>query len=219
MDRSVSARRTRVVALCAILLAISLGGCNLLSVAAFIIHDDNTPAEYTGLAGKRIAVVCRSACQLQYADASAAPDLAALVGDLLSKNVRKCTVVSPSDVAMWTDSNNWDNYAEIGRAMKADVVVGLDLENFGLYEGPTLYQGRADVHIWVYDMHTGSRIAIWNKKLPQTLYPPTAAVSVSDKSEDAFRREYLAVLADHCARCFYAHERLVDFATDADSLK
>jgi hypothetical protein len=219
MDRFVSARCAFLAAFGAILTTALLGGCNVLSVAAFIIHDDNTPAEYNGLVGKRIAVVCRPACQLQYADASAAPDLAALVGTLLAKNVKKCSIVSPSEVAMWADANNWDSYAEIGHAMKADIVVGLDLENFGLYEGPTLYQGRADIHIWVYDMKTGARQPIWNKKLPQILYPPTAAVSVSDKSEDAFRRDYLGVLSEHIARTFYEHERLVDFATDADSLK
>lgn len=219
MNRFSFARGSALAALATILIAATLVGCNMLSVAAFIIHDDNLPAEYNGLVGKRIAVVCRPACQLEYADASAAPDLAAMVGDLLAKNVKKCTIVPPSDVAMWADSNNWDSYAEIGRAMKADVVVGIDLENFNLYEGTTLYQGRADVHVWVYDLHTGkSRQIVWNKKLPQTIYPPTAAVPISEKSDDAFRREYLAVLADHVGRLFYPHERLVDFASDADSL-
>ena len=120
---------------------------------------------------------------------------------------------------MWADSNNWDEYAEIGRAMKADMVVGIDLEQFSLYEGQTLYQGRAEIHLWVYDMHTGGRTAIWNKKMPQTIWPSTAAVSVSDRSEDAFRREYLDVIASHIARYFYEHERLLEYATDADSLK
>jgi hypothetical protein len=190
-----------------------------LSEFAFIIHDDNTPAEYSGLAGKRIAVVCRPVCQLQYADSSAAPDLATMVGERLAKNVKKCTVIPPGQVAMWADEHDWDKYAEIGRALKADMVVGIDLEQFSLYEGQTLYQGRSDVHVWIYDMHDGGHTAAWAKKLPQTVYPLTAAVAVSDKSEDAFRREYLAVLSEHISRCFYEHERLVEFATDADSLK
>ncbi len=143
-----------------------------------------------------------------------------MVGELLAKNIKKCTIVPPSDVAMWADSNNWDSYAEIGRAMKADVVIGIDLENFTLYEGSTLYHGRSEVHVWVYDLHTGkAQQIVWNKKLPATVYPPTAPVAVSDKSDDAFRREYLGVLYDHVARLFYPHERLADFATDADSLK
>jgi hypothetical protein len=219
MDRSVSGRCTRRAALGAILFGTTLCGCNLISEFAYIVHDDNTPAEYSGLAGKRVAIVCRPAFQLQYRDSSAAPELAELVGEQVAKNVKKCTVIPSSEVAMWADSNNWDEYAEIGRAMKADMVVGIDLEGFSLYEGQTLYQGRADVHVWVYDMHTGGRKPIWNLKLPQTIYPPTAAVSVSDKSEDAFRRDYLAVLSDHISRLFYEHERLIDFATDADSLK
>jgi hypothetical protein len=93
------------------------------------------------------------------------------------------------------------------------------LEDFNLFEGQTLYQGRADIHVWIYDMHSGGHTAVWNKKLPQTIYPPTAAVSISDKTEDAFRREYLAVLSDHISRIFYEHPRLLEFATDVDSLK
>ncbi|HEX3997604.1 MAG TPA: hypothetical protein VHX65_03530 [Pirellulales bacterium] len=219
MVRFASARCKRIAAVCAIVAAATLGGCNLISEFAYIVHDDNTPAEFAGLAEKRVAVVCRPTFQLQFADASAAPDLAALVGELLAKNVKKCKIVPPSEVAMWADSNNWDNFIEIGHAMKADMVVGIDLEDFGLYEGPTLYQGHAVLHVWVYDMHSGTRTAVFSKKLPQTLYPPTAAVSVSDKPEDAFRRDYLGVLSDHIARLFYEHERLIDFATDADSLK
>lgn len=219
MDRFVSGHFSRIAALLAILIGASQCGCSVLSNFAYILHDDNTPAEYSGLAGQKIAVVCRPAFQLQYADSSAAPDLAQLVGDALGKNVKKCTIVPSSDVAMWADEHNWEEYTEIGRALKADMVVGIDLEQFSLYEGQTLYQGRADIHVWVYDMHTGGRRAVWNKKLPQTIYPLTAAVSVSDKSEDAFRREYLAVLSDHIARYFYEHPRLLEFATDADSLK
>jgi len=224
MDRfvsgdSVSAHRLRVAALCAILLSASLCGCTVLSTLAYIVHDDNTPAEFPGLEGKKIAVVCRAASQTQFADSSAAPALAALVGEQLAKNVKKCTVISPGQVANWADSNNWDEYAEIGRAMKADMVVGIDLEQFSLYEGQTLYQGRADIHVWVYDMHTGGHTAIFNRKMPQTIWPSSAAVSVSDRSEDAFRRQYLDVIADHIARYFYEHERLLEYATDADSLK
>ena len=219
MVRFVSARGTRVAALGVILLAVAQSGCNMISAAAFIVHGDNAPAEFSGLAGKRVAVVCRPTCQLQFADAVAAPELAALVGELLAKNVKGCKIVAPSEVAKWADSNNWDNYAEIGRAMKADVVVGIDLDDFGLYEGPTLYKGHAALNVRIYDMHSGSRMATWSKALPQVLWPPSAEESVSDKPEDAFRREYLGVLSEHVGELFYEHERLKGFAVDADSLK
>lgn len=53
MDRFVSDRATRIAALCAILFAASLGGCNLISEFAYIIHDDNIPAEYPDLPARR----------------------------------------------------------------------------------------------------------------------------------------------------------------------
>jgi len=219
MDRFVSARGKRLAACLACVLAVSLGGCNMLSVVTYILHDDSTPAEYSGLTGKTVAVVCRPTFQLKYSDSTAAPDLAAMVGELLAKNVKKCKIVPANEVAMWADSNPWNNFAEIGHAMKADMVVGIDLDDFNLYEGPTLYKGRSTLHLQVLDMHSTSHFAVWSKNLPPILWPTTAAESVSDKPEDAFRREYLSVLAEHVARFFYDHPHLLDYATDADSLK
>ncbi len=55
----------------------------------------------------------------------------------------------------WADENNWDEYVEIGKALNADMVVGLDLEEFSLYQGQTLYQGKANIKIPVYDVAQG----------------------------------------------------------------
>src|SRR6266404_3884468 len=152
-----------------------LGGCNLLAGLGYITHNDAEPAQCSELCGKRIAVVCRPVETLGYSDSSAAPDLATSVGALLTKNVKKCLVISPSAVAEWAEQHNWNEYAELGKALKADMVVGIDLEQFSLNEGQTLYKGRAEVHIWVYDMKSGGK-RVWDEKLPQTVYPPNTSV-------------------------------------------
>ena len=194
-----------------------VGGCNLLAGLGYITHNDAEDAKFSELAGKRIAIVCRPVEQLQYSDSSAAPDLAAAVGALLTKNVKKCTVIAPSAVAEWADQHNWNEYAEVGKALKADMVVGIDLEQFSLNEGQTLYKGRAEVHVWIYDMKNGGK-RVWDEKLPQTVYPPNSAVAASERSEAEFRRQYVAVLADHIARYFYAHDPRADFASDTNVL-
>jgi hypothetical protein len=194
-----------------------IGGCNMLAAIGYIAHEDADEADFKDLVGKRIAVVCRPVENLRYADSSAAPDLAAAVGALLKEKVKKCQIISSSDVAEWADEHNWNEYAEVGKALKADMVVGIDLEQFSLYDGQTLYQGRSSVHIWVYDMKNGGR-RVWDKKPAPTVYPPNSAVAMSDRSESEFRRQYMAVLAEHIARYFYAHDPRADFASDTNVL-
>ncbi len=132
-----------------------VGGCNMLAALGYIAHEDADEPDFTELTGKRVAIVCRPVENLRYADAMQPPDLASAVGALLKEKVKKCQVISSSDVAEWADEHNWNEYAEVGKALKADMVVGIDLEQFSLNEGQTLYQGRSSVHIFVYDMKKG----------------------------------------------------------------
>ena len=45
----------------------------------------------------------------------------------------------------------------LGRAVKATRIVYIELDDFDLFKGKTLYQGRAEVTISVYDMEDGER--------------------------------------------------------------
>src|SRR5438270_13147983 len=53
----------------------TVGGCNMLAAIGYIAHEDADEADFKGLIGKRVAVVCRPVENLRYADSSAAPDL------------------------------------------------------------------------------------------------------------------------------------------------
>ena len=194
-----------------------VGGCNALAALGYITNNDDEEAACKELVGKRIAIVCRPVEQLQYSDSTAAPDLANAVGELLKSHVKKCQIISPSEVAEWADQHNWNDYAEVGKALKADVVVGIDLEQFSINEGQTLFKGRAEVHLCVYDVKNGGK-TVFNKKMPPTVYPPNSAVAQSEQSEAEFRRQYIAVLAEHIARYFYPHDPRADFASDTNVL-
>ena len=121
-------------------------------------------------------------------------------------------------MAKWTDENTWEEYTEVGKAMKADMVVGIDLESFSLFQGQTLYQGKANATIRVYDCQERGKM-VFEKELPQAIYPPNSAVPTSERTEAEFRREFVAVLADQIARHFYAHDPYADVAQDASALK
>jgi hypothetical protein len=192
-------------------------GCTLLATAMYIIEGTNTKAAFTGLKGKRVAVVCRPVSSLHFRDSSVARDLAKQVGVLLEKNVSKIELIDQRDVFEWADENNWDEYVEIGKAVNADMVVGLDLEEFSLYQGQTLYQGRANLKIEVYDVAQGKQ-PVFEKNLPQAIYPPNAAIPSGEKPEPQFRRQFVNHLSQVIARYFFDHDATVDFASDSTAL-
>lgn len=192
-------------------------GCNLVATAMYVIEGTNTRADFNGLKGKRVAVICRPVSSLHFRDSSVSRDLAKQVGIMLEKHVAKVTLIDQRDVFEWADENSWEEYVDIGKALNADMVVGLDLEEFSLYQGQTLYQGKANLKIVVYDMAKG-KDPIFERNLPQAVYPPNAAIPAGEKPEPQFRRQFVNHLAHLIARYFYDHDATVDFANDSTAI-
>ena len=85
-------------------------------------------------------------------NAGAAAPIGARVSAMLGENVKDIEVVSPGEVDNWVDEQDWENFKDLGRAVKATRIVYIELDDFDLYKGKTLYQGTADMNITVYDM-------------------------------------------------------------------
>jgi hypothetical protein len=218
MDRP-AVRHGLILALALAVVMLPAAGCQTLMVTAmYLLKGNVVDPEFAGLKDKKVAVVCRPLVTLQYRNAAVSRDLAQQVTLLLQKEVPKIHTVDQRKVAKWTDENTWEDYPEVGKAMKADMVVGIDLESFSLLQGQTLYQGKANATIRVYDCQKHGKL-VFEKELPQSIYPPNSAVPTSDRMEAEFRREFLAVLADQIARHFYTHDPYVDVAQDASVLK
>jgi hypothetical protein len=217
MDRST--RRWQFRQIVAWLMIVALAplqsGCvNALATAAWLVKGNDVDADWNGLRNKRVAVVCRPLVELQYSTGTrSAQELAVIVGRLMSQRVRKITIVDPREVAEWTDENDWDDFAEVGKALKADMVVGIDVEEFSLYQSQTLYQGKARLAVTVYDVADGGK-TVYNKSIPRVVYPPNRGVDTS-LPEDDFRRRFVAHLADIVGRHFYSHDGQADVALDA----
>ncbi len=193
-------------------------GCrSAIATALYLWKGTDIPPDYAELKGKKVAVVCRPVVSLQYRNASVARDLAQQISALLQERVPKIRVIDQRKVAKWTDENTWDSFPEVGKAVKADMVVGIDLESFDLFQGQTLYQGKANATIHVCDCTKGGKV-VFEKIIPQSVYPPQAGVPTSDKPEAEFRREFVRVLADQIARHFYAHDPYADLAQDVDAM-
>ncbi len=219
MDRS-NARiwwLSSAVVLAAGFIAVESGCTSMFATVAWVIGGDDTPPEFTGLKNKQVAVVCRPMVELEYANSRSAEEIAKHVGKLLENRVRKVRIVDPRQVAQWTDEHDWDDFAEVGKALKADMVLGIDLEGFNLYQGQTLFQGRARVVLTVYDIAQNGKV-VYRKKLPQTVYPPNVAIPTAERQEDEFRRLFISVLSDEIGRHFYGHDSRADFARDSKTL-
>jgi len=87
------------------------------------------------------------------------------------------------------------------------------LESFSIFQGQTVYQGKAIVALKVYDCHT--KELVFERRPPQVVYPPNSPRSTGEQQESDFRREYVHVLADQLARHFYPHDPHADLALDA----
>lgn len=214
--RGAGAWRLAIVLLCATSVALS-GGCSILATVAYIVQPNDVKADFAGLVGKRVAVVCRPVVELQYANANVARDLAKAVGVLLSQNVKKIDVIDQNEVAQWTDENDWNDYPQIGKALDADMVVAIDMEHFSINQGPTLYQGNSQIHLAVYDMKKNKQ-QVYNKALPRAIYPPNTGIPTSEKNEAEFRYQFIEVLSQQIARHFFDHDSRVDFANDSTVL-
>lgn len=219
MDCSTSRSRWILsAALLAMVTVASQGGCtSMLATVAWVIQGGEVPAEYTGMKNKSIAVVCRPLVELEYTNSRSAEEIAKQVGGLLEAKIRKTRVIDPRQVAQWTDEHDWNDFAEVGKALKADLVLGIDLSEFSLYQGQTLYQGKARIVLKVYDVAQNGKV-VYEKKLPPTVYPPNVAIPTSDRPEDQFRQQFIRVLSDEIGRHFYGHDTRADFARDSKTL-
>ena len=216
--RRFSGQLCLVVVILSLAITATAGGCaSGLATAVWLIKGPNIDAEFDILREKKVAVVCRPMDFSQYRNPTVPKDIARNVAKLLGQNVPKIEVIDQRKVDEWMDNNTWDEYLEVGKALDADLVLGLDLESFSIYEAQTLYKGRANVNIKVVDCHTGDVIA--EKPLPQSIYPPNAVKTTDDMQEAQFRREFVGVLTDQIARHFYAHDPRAYFAADARSIQ
>ncbi len=181
-------------------------GCSTLGTVAYLIAPNDVSAEFKGLLGKHVAVVCRPIVELEFSDAGSARELARVTGVTLSQNVKKSRIIDQQEIVRWIDENNWVDYPTLGKSLDADLIVGIDLEEFRLYEGATLYRGRATAHVRVYDV-SNNRV-VFEKRFDDVAFPPEGAIPTSDRSETQFRALFLQVLSNRISRCFYSYDSI-----------
>jgi hypothetical protein len=195
---------------------LSAGGCPaLLATGIYVWEGGNwAPAECDALQGERVVVMCRPPSSHEYRHAGASQAVAQRVSELLVENVKGIDVVNPREVDNWVDESDWGDFRELAEAVRADLVVHVELDDFDLYKGKTLYQGCANVTVSVYDMRDKSRL-VWERQLGEILYPANSGIPAQDKPVQQFEREFVQVVADRVGMNFYKHDPHGMFAMDA----
>ncbi|MAT68840.1 MAG: hypothetical protein CMJ58_04890 [Planctomycetaceae bacterium] len=215
MDRSFPSVRRAALGLTLLALGVS-GGCihQLLATGIYLWQGGNiVPAECEALQEQRVVVLCRPPASQEYRHAGAAREIGERVARLLEMHVDDIEVVSQQEVDNWVDEEDWENFKDLGRSVKATRVVYIELDDFELYKGKTVYQGNADLTVSVYDME--QRKFVWDKRVGQVLFPRNSGIPAADKPVQAFQRQFIDVVSIQIAEYFYEHDPNTMFALDA----
>ena len=191
-------------------------GC-IIPMIANVMHalgKDQIPPEFEGLEESTLAIVTVTDGS-KYSDDAGARELSRMVGDILITEVKDMKMVREDQISQWRDTNGWDSidFVSIGRGVKADKVLGIELTNLRLREGATLYRGRADVAIKVIDVAT--KEVMYSKTLDEFTYPTSAGQYTSETNESKFRKLYFRMLSKQIARSFHPWDLTEDFANDS----
>ena len=199
----------------AILLVPTVGCVGLVANLLHVGKGNFVPAAFDGLAGKKVAVVCVSG-SASYGPTAASSMLADGIAKQLSQQIQEVVVIDSDRVEDWLDKNDWDqmDFSSLGRGVEADVVLAIDLASFSIHEGKTLYKGRADLGIEVFDISQNGKM-VFQADPPQIQFPISGGHETTNISEREFQRRFVDFATFRIARHFFAYEIKDDFATDA----
>ncbi|QDT00517.1 hypothetical protein [Adhaeretor mobilis] len=198
-------------------LCVASTGClhQLVATGMYVFQGGNVvDAACTELEGERVVVLVRPPASNEYRHAGAARAIGARVSSLLQMKVDGIDVVSQQEVDNWVDEQDWENFQDLGRAVKASRVVYVEIDSYDLYKGKTLYQGDAEIKVSVYDMKNRGKL-LYENPLGQVLFPKNSGIPAADKPVQHFQAQFTEVVSNLIAEHFYNHNPNSTFAMDA----
>ncbi|MCA9268179.1 MAG: hypothetical protein KDA41_06895 [Planctomycetales bacterium] len=199
------------------LLLLAANGCASLLATAFY-RGNLAPADCNALEGKKVAVICTAAGGDFGPNPNAGP-LSRQVGQLLATNVPEIKLVSQQKVDAWMDENDTSflDYEEIGKGLKADMIVSIEIESLRLQDNQTMYKGQTSYRLKAIDVADGGR-EVYAPFTSPLIYPRISGVHTASVSLEEFRQKYLEVLAEDIAHHFYEHDLNQQIAIDTPDI-
>ncbi|KAA1261925.1 hypothetical protein LF1_44860 [Rubripirellula obstinata] len=171
------------------------------------------PAEYEGLNKSTVAIVTMTDSS-QYTNDSAARDLSRRVGAELTTEGKDITLIREDLVQQYRDVHGYESndFVEIGKEVKADKVLVIEMTDLSLRDGATLFQGSADIHLQVVDVATGE--SVYTQNIDQYTFPKSTGQHTSETTEKRFTKLYLTMLSKEIGRKFRAWDPTETVAQD-----
>lgn len=199
---------------------VSSTGCSLAANLLNAYSGNMIPPAFDGLSERRVAVVC-VADSTAYGPSVVTNQLALSVDQLLRANVPDIEIVSQNEIDDWRDNNEWNgiDFSPLGKGVDAEMVVLVDIGSFRIHDGKTMYRGRADVGVAVYDMTAvdGDQEVFRKSRVEQT-FPENGPLATTDTTDARFRNQFVRYLAHQVAKNFFAYDFKEDFALDSMTL-
>jgi hypothetical protein len=219
MKKQISPRTLRVITTVLVLttLCFGLGCANVLSGFNYFFKGAQVEGPHNEvLKEKRVAVVCRSASSEAFVNPDIPQRAARILSDRLGRKVDDIEIVDQGLVNDFLDNNFYSDFIDVGEAVDADYVLGIEIENFTIHasSSTTLYQGVAGIHYEVIDCNTGESLV--RDALPDITYPQNAPMQASEMNSYSFTEEFLGVLCFHLGKNFHPYNPQDEFAFTAD---
>jgi hypothetical protein len=184
----------------------------------YVLFGHKSKPEFNEFKGKRVAVVTMSE-QAAYGPESVGETLSRAVTMHFVKNIKKIDVVSQGQISSWMDQNGFGapDPVELGKGVNADYVMMLQISDYSIYDGKTLYKGQCNYKIDVYNIKENGRLVFTRGPLDFTF--PRDGRPAIESSEQRFEAFYLTRLSDRIARLFYEYDLTEDAAMDAQLMQ
>jgi hypothetical protein len=188
----------------------------LAQVLYMVNGGHKLPAKYDGLEDQKVALVVRSLDAMS----GAAPECDLMADRLtlfLKENVDDIKFVPRSEIDSWMErSDGTQEYVDIGAAVEAEKVLVVEMSNYALNEDATLFKGRADIDVMVYDVK--SKEEVFRQEMLDFSYPKNSGQPCTETTVARFELKFLTFTAGKISRLFYSYNIEEDFGEDATSL-
>jgi hypothetical protein len=222
--------------LCLLPLAVVfVSGCNPASLAMLLVPfmDDKEPAKCkisTPNKETTVAIVTwfgnaelKMWPELVPADSELSERLAAILRDRYALNKEKVKIVPNAQVRNYQNKMVGDTWspAEIGKQVKADKVIALEINSLSLYEKSTqrsqqLFRGNTEIAVKVYDLDKPAGEQVVFEDFYKRVFPRENPIDGGGSSMQ-FRATFITRAARELSKLFAAYasdERMHDMETD-----
>ena len=180
----------------------------------YVIKGHKVEPAFTALKEKKVAIVCNSDAAAFGPDALSVT-VAKHLAIALATSTDKITIAAPAKVEEFIDANGWQegSVIKLGESVGADYVIVVEVEDYSIHEGPTLYKGRCEWTASAYNVANDGQIAFSNGP-NHFAFPETGRPSLQT-SERVFESFYLGRLCDRISRQFISYDTMESYADEA----